>query len=221
MFQRRYIVGIVVIIGIAVLFLFSPALQETFFNITLSLQKYAASNGIMARVIFVVLAALSALLSPFSSVPFIPIAVTIWGEATTIVLLLLGWTLGGIGAYAIGRYAARPILDRFVRSETAHRYADWIKEHATFVGILLFRLALPAEILGYALGITRYHFGKYIVATFLAEAPFAFGATRASTALISLDPMAFFGWTSITLLAFVALYYLFVTSRRTRRERNS
>src|SRR3972149_1780447 len=111
MFQRRYIVGIVVIIGIAVLFLFSPALQETFFNITLSLQKYAATNGIMAPVIFFVLVGLSAL-------------------------------------------------------------------HATFVGILLFRLALPAEILGYALGITRYHFGKYIGAPFPAEAPFAFGATR-------------------------------------------
>lgn len=220
MFQRRYIVGIVIIIGIAVLFFLSPAVQETFFNITLSLQDYAASNSALASVIFVALAALSALLSPFSSVPFIPIAVTIWGEAMTITLLLIGWTLGGIGAYAIGRYAARPILDRFVRSETAHRYADWIKEHATFAGVLLFRLALPAEILAYALGITRYHFGKYVLATFLAEAPFAFGATRASTALVSLDPMAFFGWTAITLVAFIALYYLFITTRRKRKKRN-
>lgn len=220
MLQRRYIVGIVVIIGIAVLFFLSPALQELFFNATLSLQKYAASNVIAAQAIFVALAALSALLSPFSSVPFVPIAVTIWGESATIALLLLGWTLGGIGAYTIGRSAARPILDKFVRSETAHRYADWIQDHATFAGVLLFRLALPAEILGYALGIVRYHFGKYVLATFLAEAPFAFGAVRASTALVSLDPVAFLGWTALILAAFVALYYLFISSRRKGQKRS-
>lgn len=218
MFQRRYIVGIIVIIGIAVLFFLSPALQETFFEITLSLQKYAASNDVAARIIFVALAAFSALLSPFSSVPFIPIAVTIWGEATAIILLLLGWTLGGIGAYAIGRYAARPILDRFVKSEMAHRYADQIKEQATFMSVLLFRLALPAEILGYTLGIIRYHFGKYVLATFITETLFAVGATRASTALISLDIVAFSEWTVVTLGAFIALYYLFITSKRKRQK---
>ncbi|MDO8572747.1 MAG: VTT domain-containing protein [bacterium] len=214
MFQRRYIVGVVVIVAIATLFFLSPTLQETFFNITLSLQKYAISNGVMAGTIFVALSALSALLSPFSSVPFIPIAITIWGQLMTITLLLLGWVLGGICTYAIGRYAARPILERFVKPETAHRYADWIKEHATFTKVLLFRLALPAEILGYALGIVRYHFGKYIVATFIAELLFAYGATQASTALVDLNPAAFFGWTAITLGTLYAIYHLFISAKR-------
>ena len=220
MFHHRYIASALIIIVIATLFFLSPELQKIFFDLTLSLQKYAVHNNLLASAIFVALATVSALLSPFSSVPFIPIAVTIWGETTTIALLLLGWILGGIGAYAIGRYAARPILDRFVKSETAHRYADQIKEQVTFAWVLLFRLALPAEILGYTLGIIRYHFGKYLLATFIAEMLFAFGATRASIALISLDIVAFSEWTVVTLGALFALYYLFITSRRKRQKRN-
>ena len=49
--------------------------------------------------LFVLLAAISAVLAFFSSALLLPVAVFTWGSKVTFVLLWLGWLLGGIGTH--------------------------------------------------------------------------------------------------------------------------
>lgn len=50
-----------------------------------------------------------------SSIVLIPVAVHVWGPIACAGLLWIGWFLGGVAAYAVGRYFGRPIVERLVR----------------------------------------------------------------------------------------------------------
>lgn len=138
-----------------------------------------ADHPLLGGAAFVLLAALSAMLSLFSSVPLVPFAVLAWGEEVTAGALFTGWVLGGVASYLVGvtlhrRVAKSRIYDRVLF------YRRQLRRHgAEFSVVLLFRVAIPAEIPGYVLGMLRYDFWKYLAATALAELPMALGAVYA------------------------------------------
>lgn len=189
--MKKQISVIVVLIILAVVFSASAFLQEKFNEAVDALEEVFAKRKIVGIIIFAGLAALSAMLSPFSSVPLVPVAVVIWGNAMTTALLVVGWTLGGIITYAIGKWAFYPLLTSFVLHEKIEYYRNKLTNHTDFWLVLIFRLALPSEIPGYLLGIIRYHFGKYILATFLSELLFVVITVYASEAFIARDPLLF------------------------------
>ncbi len=137
--------------------------------------------------LFVVLSALSAMIAFFSSAVLVPIGVYTWGTATTLILLWLGWLLGGIGGYSVGRYLGRQVVVWFVHDEQLRRYEQRVSRSAPIPVILLFQIALPSEVPGYVLGILRYSFPRYIVALAIAELPFAVGAVYLGESFIEGD----------------------------------
>lgn len=203
---RGYIIGGGIVAFFAVLFFVSPLLRDFFFAITRDTGNFAAQNAELAILFFIVLAALSALLSPFSSTPIVPVAVALWGIESTFALLLFGWLLGDALAYAIGRFGAHTFLKQFIREEKLNGYEQYVFKHITFISALLARLAFPAEI-GYVFGLIRYKFGAYMLVTFIAEAVFAVPTVLAADALIALRPAAFAGW-MLAFVAAIAFFYL-------------
>lgn len=183
------ILGIVVIV--AALFWYSSAIQNTFYVIVDFFNTLVIYNEYLAIILFILIAATAALISPFTNVPLIPIAVVIWGTLGTTILLLFGWLVGDILAYLIGRYLGYPAIRYIISEEKFDNLIKVIKTHTNFLKAFLFRLALPAE-LGYMFGIIRYNFGKYLLITFLAELPFAIVSTYASEAILSGDTVKFF-----------------------------
>lgn len=125
---------------------------------------------------FVLLAALSAMLAFFSSAVVVPVALTAWGTVPTLLLLWLGWWLGGVCSYAVGRLLRRSVVERFAAPERVAYYARLVSQRLPFPLLLLFQAALPSEIPGYVLGIVRYRFATYLLALGLAELPYAVGA---------------------------------------------
>jgi uncharacterized membrane protein YdjX (TVP38/TMEM64 family) len=123
--------------------------------------------------LFLVLSAGSAMLAFFSSLVLVPVAVSAWGEWTTLLLVWLGWLLGGVLSYAIGRYVGRRVLDFFLDRERLDYFEQRLGAQAGFLVILIFQLAMPSEIPGYVLGAMRYRFGLYALALGLAELPYA------------------------------------------------
>jgi uncharacterized membrane protein YdjX (TVP38/TMEM64 family) len=145
-------------------------------------QLVTAAEGVVRRhprvgmLTFVALAAASALLAFFSSAVVVPVGVKAWGEAWTFVLLWVGWLVGGVATYAVGRYLGRGAVRLLVSEERVAYYEQRIGRRVRFPMVLLFQLALPSEIPGYVLGTLRYSFGRYVAALAIAELPFAIGA---------------------------------------------
>ena len=76
-------------------------------------------------------------------------------------------------------------------------YREKLSEHSEFILVVLFRLALPAEVTGLVLGSLRYDFLKYLAATVISEIPFAAVAVYAGGALALNDPWRLALWIAI------------------------
>jgi uncharacterized membrane protein YdjX (TVP38/TMEM64 family) len=135
-----------------------------------TLIRQRAALGVLT---FVVFAALSAMLAFVSSAVIVPIGVFVWGKAVSMLMLWLGWILGGVTAYTLSRYFGRAVALALLPRGVIERYENLIPRRAPLGFILLLQLALPSEVPGYLLGLMRYHFGRYIVALALAELPYA------------------------------------------------
>lgn len=77
---KRTLITFIAVLGVAFLFWSSYSLQNIFYEAVDSVQSYAGQNNISLVLLFIVLAALSSMLSPFSSVPLVPVAIIIWGD---------------------------------------------------------------------------------------------------------------------------------------------
>lgn len=178
-------------VALAAIFWYSAALQNAFFESTSFIERLIGENQFLGKTVFICLSALSAMLSPFSSVPIVPSAVAIWGAFPTFLLLLSGWVLGGVVAYSIGRYAVKAVINHPKLFGRIDEYRKSIPAKKEFFILMMFRIVLPAEIPSYALGIIKYSFWRYLVITFVAELPFALVTVYASDALINLQPLRF------------------------------
>ncbi len=184
-------------------------LQDIFFGVITSVETYNLENPFLVAVIFIILAALSAMLSPFSSVPLVPAAIILWGNTLTVFLFLLGWLIGGSLTYLIGHFAGHHLINQLYSFEKIKHYQEKLSKKTKFLLILLFRFAMPAEIPGYVLGIVHYNFSQYFLATFLAEAPFALITVYASEALIFGNPLFFSAWLILAFTIITLTFYLF------------
>ncbi len=171
------------------------------------LKHNARENVAIAIGVFGGLAVLSALISPFSSAPLVPFAIIVWGNWITFWILFVGWMAGELASYAIGRYVGSPVVSRIVSAERVEAWREVISRRVTFFMALLFRIATPAET-GYVFGLVRYHFGAYVVITFIAEAPIAALMVWASDALVAQDFISFAGIAAGAVFISVAAVYL-------------
>lgn len=151
----------------------SAALHESLVRVFEAARTILDAHPVLGPVIFVLLAAASAMLAFFSSAALVPAGVVTWGMWGTAALLSLGWLLGGLATYLTARYLGRPLLAHVARSETLAHYESRIARETPFGIIFLFQLALPSEIPGYVLGMVRYPMAKYVAALTLVEIPYA------------------------------------------------
>lgn len=127
--------------------------------------------------VFVLLAAVSAMVAFLSSAVLIPVAVYAWGPLLTFILLWCGWFFGGLAAYAIGRYLGRPMVRRLVSPAALERQERWAHSGGrSLAAIVLLQLAIPSDLAGYVFGLIRCPPGRFVAALALAEIPYALGA---------------------------------------------
>ena len=171
-----------VLVGLLVLIQLPPV-TEAYLRASRWLQGYVERSGAWGVVAFLLFSAFSVLLGPFTSAPMVPAAVLAWGRTATLFLLLGGWMIGNIGAYAIGRYGAVPVLRRFVPWERIETWKARVPRRRMMAAAIVARLTLPAEV-GYAYGALHFDFVWYVVITLLAEIPTALLVIYASEALL-------------------------------------
>ncbi len=135
-----------------------------------------AGRSYLGALVFVLLAAVSAILAFFSSALLLPVAVFTWGTTVTLGLLWLGWLLGGVATYALGRGFRGSRGKAPGTSGQLDFYLQRVPGNATFALVLLLYLALPSEIPGYLCGYLGVRLRTYFAALALAELPYAVGA---------------------------------------------
>lgn len=215
---KRILITFIFVLGSALLFWSSRSLQGIFFETVASVQEYAHEGTAPVAILFIALAALSAMLSPFSSIPLVPVATMVWGKSLTVVFLLSGWFIGGALTYMVGYFVGYPLVRQLSSFEKIRYYRGKISEKTEFLLVLLFRLSMPAEIPGYVLGIARYHFGKYLLATLIAEAPFVIIVTYASEALVANNIKMFIALVAVIFIAIASLFYFFTKKLKLKNE---
>jgi uncharacterized membrane protein YdjX (TVP38/TMEM64 family) len=134
-----------------------------------------ARHTFVGALLFVGLAALSAILVFFSSVLLVPVGVRTWGEAGCFLLLWCGWFLGGLATYCIGRFLGRPVVRRMLSDDVIVRYERFIPHGGSFFTAMMVQLALPSDVSGYFFGLLGYRALVYLGALACAEFPYALG----------------------------------------------
>lgn len=142
------------------------------------------SHPVLGPALFVLLAAMSAMLAFFSSAVVVPAAVYAWGRPATICLLWLGWWLGGVATYTLGRGLRAPLVYTLAKAPALERHLPRLPKQLGWPIVLLMQLALPSEVPGYVCGAMNVPFFVYASALALAELPYAVGAVVVGDSIV-------------------------------------
>ena len=176
--------ALLAIIVLAAVALSLDAIHEPLLGLLNAAGPVIAAHPRLGAVLFVALSALSAMLAFFSSALLVPVALVVWDRWTTIALLWLGWLLGGVLAYGIGRVLGRPLINTVGSARLIAFYQRRVSAGMRFPTVLLLQFALPSEIPGYLLGILRVRFRTYIAALALVELPYAVGTVLLGESIV-------------------------------------
>jgi uncharacterized membrane protein YdjX (TVP38/TMEM64 family) len=174
---REYLQRHIVIVGILIVVVGLVTASDTLHNrteeIIVWIEGVISQAPVLGMVLFVLLSMVSAMVAFFSSAVFAPIAIYAWGKAGTFMLLWLGWLLGGILSFCVGRFLGRSVVGMIIDEQKIAGWERELGERSRFIHILMFQAAVPSEIPGYVLGILRYRFPLYLTALALTEIPYA------------------------------------------------
>ena len=205
----RRLVPIALVVSLSVLLVLTPPVHARI----LSLFEWAAAlideRATWGMIVFVVLAAVSAMVAFLSSAVLVPVAIEAWGPAACFVLLWIGWFSGGVAGYAIGRFLGRPAVELLVSPHTLERYEKWTSSERTLAPMLMLQLAVPSDLASYLFGLVRCRFLLFIVALALAEVPYALGAVYLGSSFIErrIGPLVALGVAAV-FLGFWAVHRL-------------
>ncbi len=123
---------------------------------------------------YFLLAFVTTVVAPLTSVPLMPVATSLWGWKITAFLSILSWSLGSLVAFFIARKLGKPFIRRFVSIKKIEKFEDKIPKKNMFWTIVFLRIVIPADVLSYALGIfSKIGYGTYTWATIVGISPFA------------------------------------------------
>jgi len=131
-------------------------------------------NGVLVMVIYVLLKITATVFAPVSALPFIVVAVGLWGFWMAVFLTVLGWTLGGVIAFVLARKFGVPIIKRLIPLEDVYKFEEKISIGNNFWSVVFLRMVVPVDVLSYGLGLfSKIDFWKYTLATGVGVIPFA------------------------------------------------
>lgn len=181
---RHRALGLLLVFAAAAVLLTIEPLHDALLRLLAAAEPVIAAHPVVGMLVFVLLSALSAMVAFFSAALLVPVAVYGWGEPATMILLWLGWLLGGLCAYAVGSGLGRPLLATMGATRLLAFYHERLPAQVPFVLVLLLQLALPSEIPGYLFGLLRVRLRTYLPALALAEIPFAVGTVLVGESVV-------------------------------------
>lgn len=155
-------------------------LQEVMQHTSAVIREYP----LLGAFLFVLVSALSAMVMFFSSVVLVPVGIEAWGEIGCLLLLWVGWFLGGVLSYTIGRRFGRPVVARLIAEQDLSAFEQRMSRNTGFVAALLVQLAFPSDVVGYVFGLLQFPRRVYLAALLCAELPYAAGTVFLGAAVL-------------------------------------
>jgi uncharacterized membrane protein YdjX (TVP38/TMEM64 family) len=214
---RRAFLLFVLVLTLAVV-ASSGVLHEALLNALGAADQVVQRQPIVGMAIFVVLAAASAMFAFVSIAILVPVAVFAWGSFVAVGLLWLGWVLGGLVAYGIGKFLGRPMVRWLAADETVRRWGTRLPADAPLWLIVLLQLALPSEVMGYVLGLLRYPLARYVAALGIAELPYALATVRLGAGFVEGRSGLILAIGTLLVLFSVAAFSILQRAIRSRAE---
>lgn len=155
-------------------------LQEVMQHTSAVIREYP----LLGAFLFVLVSALSAMVMFFSSVVLVPVGIEAWGEIGCLLLLWVGWFLGGVLSYTVGRRFGRPVVARLIAEQDLSAFEQRMSRNTGFVAALLVQLAFPSDVVGYVFGLLQFPRRVYLAALLCAELPYAAGTVFLGAAVL-------------------------------------
>ncbi len=116
---------------------------------------------------------------PGSTLPLVPVAAMLWGSALSADATIVGWIISAAIAFALARHYGRPVVSRLISKGEIDKIGHAIPEQNLFLGVVLFRIIFPVDLVSYALGLfTNMRWIPYLFSTALGIIPYAFLLTH-------------------------------------------
>ncbi len=207
-FQKRILL-LSAIILLAAFIVNVDVLYEKSEEIIVFSEKIISQFPVLGMLLFVLLAAASAMLAFYSSAILVPIAIYSWGVTVCFILLWVGWLLGGVLSFSIGYYFGRPVTSKLIGEKRYSNFEEQVSSRVKFIHILLFQAAVPSEIPGYVLGTLHYRFIIYFIALAITELPYALGTVYLGSSFLERNTFVFLAIGVGAVLVSICLYYLY------------
>jgi uncharacterized membrane protein YdjX (TVP38/TMEM64 family) len=170
------------VLGVAVLVILFISVSVFADKYQTEMQALVKDDSALGMAAYVALTVLAVVLAPVSTLPLLPLASGMWGWFLAGILSIIGWTIGGQIAFLLARRFGKPFLRRIVSLEKLEKYEKRVPEENMFWTVLFLRMAVPVDVLSYALGLfSRMKSVPYFFATLIGVAPFAFVFAYAGT----------------------------------------
>jgi membrane protein DedA with SNARE-associated domain len=183
-----------------------------------------------SEVVMLYAGALAAGAFPDQSVSLFGFEIQSTGWAYVVVALAgtIGYWLGSMLGWGIGRYGGRPLLERHGRwlhltPDNLDRAERWFERRGDSTVFLTRMLPIIRSFISIPAGVAEMRFGRYSILTLLGTLPWYFGLAAAGVALGSgwervHDRFRYADYVAIGLIV-LALVYLIVRTVRRRRIR--
>lgn len=139
------------------------------------LQNIPYLSGTFGALLYVLITVIAVVVAPVSTFPLLPLAVSLWGSFFAAVLSIIGWTLGASIAFGLARRYGKPLIGKLISLKKIEHVEKLIPQKNIFMSVVLLRMAMPVDLLSYALGLfSGISFKHYFFATLIGVSPFAF-----------------------------------------------
>lgn len=177
--QRLPLKEILVVSILAVLFIAASWFSRSY---EADLFALFGDNTLLSVLGYIGLTILTFVVAPLNALPLFPVTVTLWGALPALFVNLVAWSIGTLLTYALARRFGRPLVLRFVKTETIDRYEKKLSEQNKFVGLVMLHAIFPGDVLGYVLGLfIKISYPKFVLASFIGNIPIALTLVFASS----------------------------------------
>lgn len=179
-------------------------------------------KGFSGIFIYIFIVIIAEVIAPVSAIPLLPIAANTWGWFWAAILSIIGWVIGAIIAFEIARKYGVPLVKKLVSLEQLYKLEKRIPEEHIFFGVVFLRMAVPVDILSYALGLfSKINRKKYILATIIGVTPFAFVLSYLGTLPLYYQIIAFSIGVIILILGWLTFVYRRKIMNKDKNEFNT
>ncbi|RLC38750.1 hypothetical protein DRH27_01500 [Candidatus Falkowbacteria bacterium] len=168
-FKRKEVNIVIVLVA---LFILASFLSNKYSGV---LGDIALINGLAGKLTYASIVAIGVLFAAVSTLPLLPVAVSLWGPNLAAIYTIIGWSGGSLLAFFIARRFGQKLVCKFIDKCDIDEYRKDLPKKNLFWLLILARVVLPVDIISYAIGLfTKMHWGPFLVATIIGTSIFSF-----------------------------------------------